>query len=244
MIIFSEKKYAEGLLADGFKNFMSFKDLSILAKYYAYTGENKAKISQLLYAFCEKWNEEFNDVIYYKMIRNAVNSTNKMNLRIEMPVKISQIELNFIKTVENIDTQKVLFCMLVLAKFYHENPVRKDPKINEKYIGRYYVNIKFNEILKMAKVYLKKAERNALLHSMSVLGYIKETFNGGYEILYADVASTEHVIVVDDLDNMVSFLPFYCEDCGKQIKANKRHSKCSVCYQKHRLNEAKGRMRG
>lgn len=161
-----------------------------------------------------------------------------------MPVKISQIELNFIKTVENIDTQKVLFCMLVLAKFYHENPVRKDPKINEKYVGRYYVNIKFNEILRLAKVYLKKAERNALLHSMSVLGYIKETFNGGYEILYVDNVSTEHVIVVDDLDNMVSFLPFYCEDCGERIKANKRHGKCVRCYKKTRLDAARERMRG
>jgi len=239
-IIFSEKKYAEELLQSGFKKFMSFKDLSILAKYYEYLGENKGKISKLLYLFCEKFNPEFNDVVYYKMIRNAVNSTNKMTLRVEMPVNISQTELDFVKGATDVDTQKILFCMLVLAKFYHENSVRKNPKINEKYADRYYVNIKFNEILKMAKVYLKKVDREAMLHSLRVLGYIKETFNGGYEVMFVDIAATEHVIIVDDLDHMVDFLPFYCEDCGEKIKANKRHNKCPSCYKEHQIEKRLG----
>jgi Zn finger protein HypA/HybF involved in hydrogenase expression len=212
---------------------MSYKDLSILAKYYEYRGENKKSIYNLLVEFCEKNDPEFNEVIFYKKIRKAVSSTNRSVLRVQNPVKISQLELDFIKGATDYNVQKLLFCLLVVSKYFKTTQTRKNAKINEKYSDKFYVNAKMNDIFKFAKIYLKKSEKDSMVHSMEMLGYIRATMNGSFEILFVDTVSEDHVILVEDLENMISYLPFYCEVCGKTLASrSKRNGKCPECHKK------------
>ena len=62
-MIFYEKEEAEKILSSGFSNFMSFKDLLLLAKYFKYIGKNKTQIKKSLVEFCEKHKQKDSFVI-------------------------------------------------------------------------------------------------------------------------------------------------------------------------------------
>jgi hypothetical protein len=95
------------------------------------------------------------------------------------------------------------------------------------------VNEKFTDILRLAKVNVNKEERNSLLHELSMTGLISATLNGSYKVNFIEQGKT--IIVVNDLDNMINFLPIYCDKCGKQIpKKSPKHDMCSECYKEER----------
>ena len=229
MIIFCEQKYAEKLISKGFETFMSPRDLGLLAKYYKYMGKDKKEIFTLLVDFCKTYNPEFNEVRFYKNIQKAVNLVDKYKLRLEMQIPITKKEIETIKSVKNHTYEKVLFTMLAASKYFKMNPAAISPRINKDYVHRYYVNIKFTEILKLAKIHVTKDERNSILFNLQSTGLINTSLNGTYEICFVD-PDGETELFIEDMDNVVDFYPFYCEDCGKKTKKAKNHDKCRECY--------------
>ena len=136
MIIFCEKKHAEWMLENGFHNFMSSQDLSILARYLKYIGKNKTQIKSDLIDFCKRYNPEFNEVIYDKKIRWVIGTCDKYKLRITMSIKVTEKELETIKSVKNYKYEKILFVMLVIAMYFKHNRIRiQNDKVkdNDKY---------------------------------------------------------------------------------------------------------------
>jgi hypothetical protein len=136
-MIFDEKSYAEEILLKGFSTYMNFKDLSILAKYFKYLGKNRTQIKKDLIDFCYKYNPEFNEIIHNKYIEGALNATKKYKLVLPMTVNITKGEIEIIKTLHNYKYEKIIFVMLVMAKFYKDNCIF----VNDKTLEKYKINI-------------------------------------------------------------------------------------------------------
>jgi len=258
-MIFYEDKYAKQLLKNGFTSFMNSNDLSILAKYFKYIGKSKSQIKESLLDFCKKFNPNFNEVLSRNKINYALKTCSRYGLRIPADVIITETEMEIIKNCGNYKRQKVLFVMLVLSKYSKYNNTnlnkKEDDEENKESFddletqnNNFYVNEKFINILKLAKVNVSRVERMEILNDLQRNEYIltkRKNRNGGifYKIMFIDELSPISV-VISDLDNMIDFLPFYCEKCGKlAIKIGKKHDMCLECYQNNSKELTKNRVK-
>ena len=231
MIIFDEKKYAEKILEEGFSRFMSLKDLIILSKYYSYLNNSSIQIKKNLIGFCKKYNPEFNNIIWDWKIDKAISSGKKYGLRFEQKVNISKKEIEFIKTLKNYKLEKILFVMIVVAKFFRRNK------------NELYINANIGDIFNLAKIRADRTEKNQMIYKLNTAGYIKATLVGSFKIELDNIDNkndNDDYIVVDDFDNIVSFYPVTCISCGIAIiNKSKRHDFCDNCYKDFRKEDVR-----
>jgi hypothetical protein len=238
-MIFYEKEYAEILLESGFSSFMNFEELSLLAKYFKYEGKNNTQIKKSLVNFCIKFCPDFNEVLSRSKIDNAIKNSQKYGIRLEMEINVNHDEIETIKNFGDYKKQKILFVMLVMAKYFKYNNTRLTVKKNNEYSEYFYTNYKFIDILKIAKVNIGKVERMNILYDLEQSGLITTTATGDFKINFI-CEDSEAEITVDNLDDIISFYPVYCEKCGKIIKnKSKMHNLCEECYDEHRKNSIK-----
>jgi len=239
-MIFYEEKHAKILLESGFTSFMDYEDLSILAKYFKYIGKNKTQIKKSLIEFCEKYNPYFNEVLSRGKIDGALRSCEKFGLRLAIDIPITNHELDIIKNCGDYKRQKILFVMLAIAKYFKYNNTRLTPKKNNKHDDDFYVNYKLIDILKIAKINVSKVERRDIIYDLEqsqLVTTIKNRDGGtSFQVNFID-ENSEPVIIVDDMDDIINFYPFYCSKCGKETNKAKRHDLCEECYSKNRSKE-------
>jgi hypothetical protein len=227
MRVFDEQKYALSLLEHGFSKRMSGTDLLILAKYYRSLGKSEKEVEESIMSFCETFEPEYNETIYYEKINRIVRSSRNKNLRISESVPITQFEIDEIRGIKKYRYEKVMFVMLVLGKYYRIT----NKGSNSKY---YFVADQPNTILSYAHASQKKGENIFCeLNTLGFIDYINRT--DCYFIKFTTVEDTTPVVtVVDNMNDILSFYPAVCEDCGKVIKKNgNNHFWCSECYRIH-----------
>ena len=229
-IIFDEYAFAEHLLETGFTKCMSMSDLTILAKYYKYHGENRIYVK--LVEFCNKFNPDFNEVIFGKRLEIAVRNANKYAMKLPFNIKITEEEINKIRSIDNYRYEKILFTMLVIARY------------NKKNSRDYYTNEKMATILKLARVYATKAEKAKLKNDLYKLGMIEAVLGRNvskesYRLLYAQEDSPTAIEVVD-LSNPTQYYKPLCEICKKEIvKRGQNHRMCGSCFKEHRRTDVR-----
>ena len=239
MKIFNELEYAERMLADGFIGTRMGSNLLILAKYYFYLGKDYSEVWNELSGFCAKFLNLYDEDLYAEKIDQIIKTANKLNLRIPVDVPVTKKEIDSIKEIGNYKFEKVLFTMLVLAKYYKlTNPSKKNT--NSQY---YYVNNSFNEILKHAHTSQKG---NEIVHALYNLGKIdRSKIIDSYIIKFTDDQDDSNVeIIVSNINDITSFYPFYCLDCGKQIeKTGRNHKICDDCWKTKQRTMSRENMR-
>lgn len=241
--IFYEKERAEWLLENGFSSFMSYSDLLILAKYFKHMGKNRTQIRKSLLTFCIKYNPDFNDVLSRRIIDSVIESSQKYGLRVRFDVPITQIEIDTIKLLQDYKKEKIVFVMLVLAKYFRLNDMRLKKKVESKYDDRFYVNEKLTDIIKMAQISVQKQERQKIIHELTLSGLVEPTYNGDYRIMFADIES-KPIFFVTNLNDIGSFYAFNCQKCGKALERKaKRHNLCDGCYSLARKEKENARLR-
>jgi len=243
-MIFSEKKYAEKLLENGFSKFMYFPDLVVLARYYKYLGQKRSQIYDSLIIFCKKYNREFNEILYYNKIKRAMRSADKYFLRCGNSINITKSEMQTILSVDDYKKQKILFVALAIAKYFKKNKTIKNPKPPTEYSDNYYMHIKLTNILKIAKVNISKKERYALFYFLKNEDFISETSVGSIQVNFVNEDSPIEV-KIKDMDKIISFFPFYCENCGKKYDPifKQRHRMCEECYRIYRQKREGDRLK-
>lgn len=229
MIIFDEKKYAEKILEEGFSRFMSLKDLIILSKYFYYLDNSSAQIKKNLINFCKKYNPEFNNIIWDWKLDKAISSSKKYGLRFEQKVNINKEEIEFIKKLKNYKLEKILFVMIVVAKFFRRNE------------NDLYINANIGDIFNLAKIRADRTEKNQMIYKLNTSGYIKATLVGTFKIELEDKdKKDDNYIIVDDFDNIINFYPVTCVSCGIAIiNKSKRHDFCDNCYKDFRKEDVR-----
>jgi hypothetical protein len=233
-MIFYENKRAEELLKCGKVLNVCFEDVIILAKYFQRIGKNKPQIKKSIIDFYEKNNPDFNDVISRKLINDAMSAARKYGLRFPIDVKITESEINTIRNAGNYKVQKILFTMLVLAKYSKNNNTKFEESKTDKFSDNFYTNFKITDIVKMAKVSISKKERNTVAYDLQQAGLVIGIGLISYRVCFVDDDSPVS-IVVTDMNSLIDFYPWYCENCGRVIeKKAKRHSLCEICYNNNR----------
>jgi hypothetical protein len=224
MFIPCEKAYAEDRLKNGFTRVMSFVDLSILAKYFKYLGKNKTQIHEDLVSFCKKFYGDYNNVLFAPRLQKAIDKNDESELRIFKSIGITKNEIDIIHTISDFRYQKILFIFLIIGKIFHE-----DGEIN------YYCNNSFTEVIKEAKVNINKKERERILHELNLTGLVSNTLNGSVKINFVDESQNDFYIIVNDKNNLISFFPFECFNCKKELnKISRKHNLCEECYKEKR----------
>lgn len=267
MIYFDELSVAEKMESDrSFSDGYSRIELIIYAKYLKYkkimeSGRDYSTVSatQLkeydkevereLRLFCEGCCGTFNYTTDYQDIDFAVDNSNKYLLKLPYPLPITQKEWDAIQSVQDEKYQRMLFIMLVDAKYYRLFNTTADKDNSNLNDSVFYVRMTRSEIQKFAKVkYDSPSEKTFFLGCITKKGLFGITENKlrTWFIKFVDT-SNEHIIdYVTDYDHLdLHFEKLFgnnigkCEYCGKLFKQNKNRT-AKYCY-KHRGYQKKSK---
>jgi hypothetical protein len=231
-IEFDELVRAQDILKNGFqKGVLTRTELFILAKYYSSIGITGIKLKKELIKFCKDNSAGFNEIIHRQTIDDALKMSEKYNMRISENVIITKKEMNIIRSLP-MRYGKVLFIIIVTAKYCKEHPSKKieNYKLDN---NKDYSHYKMRELVGMARLSMDESEILSMCKYFAVENnYIKpiEGKDYIYEVFCLD-DSDEAEVVVRDMNNIISYFPPYCERCGKIIeKTGKRQKFCKDCW--------------
>lgn len=230
MIIFDEKKYAEDLLKNGYKNKKRVcLDNVILVKYFKYLGYSEEEIKNKLRELMKDFKYLYNSNILEYEVKKAYSLGYKYDLVFDKVVNITQKEIDTINSIDDLELRKILFVLLVIWKF----------RDKQKFM------ISNNNLKKLAKVKCKNSAFWDYLHKLHNLGYLKAFVYKckPYYKLYIEEGGNV-VLSIKNYDDIISYYLSiiypkeytHCAICGIPIKkTSNRRKYCSSCWKDKEL---------
>lgn len=238
-IVFDEFKYAETIIKKGLTRFMSGKDIRILIKYFRHIGIEEDLLYKKIVEFLNKFEPDFVEAIYQEFIYKLIRTSRGSELRFFQSVPFRKNEFNKIRKLNNYRLEKLLFTMLVLAKYFFITKQNKEEH-NEKY-NNYSLTIKESSLLRMAKISKRKNEN--LIYLLIENKFIFRTDNGNFILFFEKDDDSEVLFYIEDINKIYEYYKPHCEICGIEIeKRNNRHSMCSDCWKEVNKNQIKKRV--
>ena len=248
--IFNEENHVEYMFKNGFalKEVNSY-ELGILSKYYfSKMNYNRTQVREALIEFVAEYDKSFDPVFKRKMINSVIKYGKKFDFINITNIKITKKELELISSIDDFKREKILFVMLVLAKFRNLATIEKNIKVRSKHkvntykgLHRYFVTEKHTTITKEAKVSLSVKDRNVIFRYFEDLGIVKFTQKCNFELLFIEPPAPDDEVIIE-IDNLNNFVYYYyrwkqkgkyihCEVCGCIDKATSNNKKyCNTCW--------------
>ena len=236
-IIMNEYTYAENLLNKQDLKACDLGDkpsstLNLLARYYREIGESDDEIKECLSDFLnrclkDKYKEsKWIDSIFYQVIKSK-----KYNLKKVDNVIVTKSEMEIIQSVKGKSRQKVLFTLLVLAKYYNA--------VSDK--NKNWTNLEYKKIFKLANVQLSIQNQALLINNLYNCGFVNVSKNVGKPNIQVNFVDNESdtVLTITRLKDLgKEYLMFCgedyirCQKCGTLVKNYKNTNKyCKTCGQ-------------
>ena len=236
-IIMNEYTYAENLLNKQDLKACDLGDkpsstLNLLARYYREIGKNDDEIKELLSDFLnrclkDKYKEsKWIDSIFYQVIKSK-----KYNLKKVDNVIVTKSEMEIIQSVKGKSRQKVLFTLLILAKYYNA--------VSDK--NKNWTNLEYKKIFKLANVQLSIQNQALLINDLYNCGFVNVSKNVGKPNIQVNFVDNESdtVLTITRLKDLgKEYLMFCgedyirCQKCGTLVKNYKNTNKyCKTCGQ-------------
>lgn len=253
-IIPYEDKRAIELLNKGNLSKSLRNDLCILGKYYkAEISKDKKEIKKFLREFCEWRIDDYNEVLYFDIIKSAVNYSLKNDLFIAKPVDITKDEFKKINKIENKNKElqeqmkKCLFTLLVLSKLYNQKieieiKNKKTTKNKKEKLKktRYYFKESLREICKVANIKILIKDQEYLIIQLYKDGLLDISNNSVYKplIINENYQETDIALKINNFQDLgLQYLLWngnkniiQCENCRKYIiKKNGKIKYCRQC---------------
>lgn len=236
-IIMNEYTYAENLINKQDLKSSDLGDkpsatLNLLARYYREIGKDDEQIKELLSDFLhrclkDKYKEsKWIDSIFYQVLKSKKYTLKKVD-----KVDITKTEIEVIQAVKGKSKQKVMFTLLVLAKYYNT--------ISDK--NNNWANLEYKKIFKLANVQLSIQNQALLINDLYNCGFVNVSKNVGKPNVSVNFIDNESEVILTitrlkDLGK--EYLMFCGEDyircskCGTIIKNYRNSNKyCKTCGQ-------------
>lgn len=204
--------------------------LNLLARYYREIGKNDDEIKELLNDFLnrclkDKYKEsKWIDSIFYQVVKSK-----KYNLKKVDNVVVTKSEIEIIQSVKGKSRQKVLFTLLILAKYYNA--------VSDK--NKNWTNLEYKKIFKLANVQLSIQNQALLINDLYNCGFVNVSKNVGKPNIQVNFIDNESdgVLTITRLKDLgKEYLMFCgedyirCQKCGSIIKNYKNNNKyCKDC---------------
>ena len=247
MIIFTEKKFASEIIAKLSKKSYNLYEMTILCKWLRYnifsskTEEEADKlIRNTLICFCKLCWEDFDEDVEYIRINKAIERSKVELLRTCYPIRISKKEWQIISSLKSETGKKILFVMLVVAKFNRANPIKM---VNEKPIeyadNQLRCNTDIGELYKLAKIrYKKNGGDFSYLSEYRGLVELKDGKTLKRVLKFADLEVSEEdtFMEIADYDNIIQYYNMQfdptikiCKHCKNIFKDNSKSQSLKTC---------------
>lgn len=206
--------------------------LNLLARYYREIGKNDDEIKELLSDFLnrclkDKYKEsKWIDSIFYQVVKSKKYTLKKVD-----NVIVTKSEMEIIQSVKGKSRQKVLFALLVLAKYYNA--------VSDK--NKNWTNLEYKKIFKLANVQLSIQNQALLINDLYNCGFVNVSKNVGkpnIQINFVDNESDAVLTITRLKDLGKEYLMFCgedyirCQKCGTLVKNYKNTNKyCKTCGQ-------------
>lgn len=206
--------------------------LNLLARYYREIGKNDDEIKELLSDFLnrclkDKYKEsKWIDSIFYQVVKSKKYTLKKVD-----NVTATKSEMEIIQSVKGKSRQKVLFTLLVLAKYYNA--------VSDK--NKNWTNLEYKKIFKLANVQLSIQNQALLINDLYNCGFINVSKNVGkpnIQVNFVDNESDSVLTITRLKDLGKEYLMFCgedyirCQKCGTLVKNYRNTNKyCKTCGQ-------------
>lgn len=240
-IILDERAYVEEIIRSPELGKKPTETLNRLAKYYRSNGYKSREIVSLLESFMIKCDPGVNLVKWQSLLDKVVRSSSKYDLIFLEGVSITESEMNKIKALNGKQLQKLMFCLLCVAKYC--NAV--NPKNNN------WVNKADKEIFSMAGIRTTIKRQSYMINDLWDAGYVGfsnvvDNININVKIVDDD---SKEVLFVSDFRNLGNQYLRYlgepyieCECCGAVVRKNSNVQKyCPDCAEAVNLRKTEER---
>lgn len=206
--------------------------LNLLARYYREVGKDNDEIKELLSDFLhrclkDKYKEsKWIDSIFYQVVKSKKYTLKKVD-----DVTVTKSEINIIQSVKGKSRQKVLFTLLVLAKYYNA--------VSDK--NNNWTNLEYKKIFKLANVQLSIQNQALLVNDLYNCGFVNVSKNVGKPNIQVNFVDNEFdaVLTITRLKDLgKEYLMFCgedyirCQKCGTLVKNYRNTNKyCKTCGQ-------------
>ena len=236
-IIMNEYTYAENLLNKQDLKACDLGDkpsstLNLLARYYREIGKNDDEIKELLSDFLNRClKDKYKESKWIDSIFYQVTKSKKYNLKKVDNVIVTKSEMEIIQSVKGKSRQKVLFTLLILAKYYNA--------VSDK--NKNWTNLEYKKIFKLANVQLSIQNQALLINDLYNCGFVNVSKNVGKPNIQVNFVDNESdgVLTITRLKDLgKEYLMFCgedyirCQKCGTLVKNYKNTNKyCKTCGQ-------------
>ena len=236
-IIMNEYTYAENLLNKQDLKACDLGDkpsstLNLLARYYREIGKNDDEIKELLSDFLNRClKDKYKESKWIDSIFYQVTKSKKYNLKKVDNVIVTKSEMEIIQSVKGKSRQKVLFTLLILAKYYNA--------VSDK--NKNWTNLEYKKIFKLANVQLSIQNQALLINDLYNCGFVNVSKNVGKPNIQVNFVDNESdgVLTITRLKDLgKEYLMFCgedyirCQKCGTLIKNYRNTNKyCKTCGQ-------------
>lgn len=237
-----ERKTLDNFLKDKtIINNDTYRTIMVYIKYLKEQGYNKPQIRNELDKLMEEYYIGFVLADWEDRLNKMVNKYTKpefKQFKVVNDVNITYNELEYIKSRDDIEIEKLLFVMLVLAKSSNSSDL--------------WVNCDSKDLFKLSNYKYDShsslfKQREFLLHDLAQEGLIsfkKDCTSISFKLLYGETAIGEGLTLKIDETNIerivMEYMNWrgnpqgYCTICGKRIisRAKKQPIYCSKCAKK------------
>lgn len=217
-LILNEKKYAEKMLELGEFNPKDLGSVVALLTRYMYQEKYTQKeIYNNIEEFATKVVPEFDINTWYSFIDKCISKAKKRDLLKIDYVPVTQKELDTIKALKNPVRERLVFTLLVIAKF---NNLKSETNNN-------WINYSMDVFFKLARVTCKVDERPNMLYDLKEAGLLevsKKITHFNIRVTFVDNES-DPVLKITDMRE----LGYQYQELGVKSKI-KRCKRCGIPY--------------